>query len=58
MLNIYFGNMLESIYNMAVFKNVYEKWILEPLVKEIIADIDKSIYSVTDRTDKKYISYI
>lgn len=50
--------MLESIYNIAVyFKNVYEKWILEPLVKEIIAD-DKSIYSVTDRTDKKYISYI
>lgn len=44
MLNIYFGNMPESIYNTAVFfKNDYEdEWILNPLVKEMISDVDKS----------------
>ena len=44
MLNIYFGNMPESIYNTAVFfKNDYEdEWILDPLVKEMILDVDKS----------------
>lgn len=45
MLNIYYGDMPEAIYNTAVyFKNVYEEeWIIQPLVKEMIADIDKSI---------------
>ena len=45
MLNIYFGNMPESIYNTAVFfKNDYEdEWILDPLVKEMILDVDKSM---------------
>ena len=44
MLNVYFGNMPESIYNTAVFfKNDYEdEWILDPLVKEIILDVEKS----------------
>lgn len=45
MLNIYFGNMPEAIYNTAVFfKNDYEdEWITDPLVKEMIQDIDHSI---------------
>ena len=44
MLNIYFGNMPDSIYNTTVFfKNDYEdEWILDPLVKEMILDVDKS----------------
>ena len=45
MLNIYYGDMPDAIYNTAVyFKNVYEdEWITQPLSKEMIADIDKSI---------------
>jgi len=45
MLNIYYGDMPEAIYNTAVFfKNVYEDgWITQPLSKEMIADVDKSI---------------
>lgn len=45
MLNIYYGDMPEAIYNTAVFfKNVYEDdWITQTLSKEIIADVDKSI---------------
>ena len=45
MLNVYFGTMPEAIYNTAVFfKNDYEdEWILDPLVKEMILDVDKSM---------------
>ena len=45
MLNIFYGDMPEAIYNTAVFfKNVYEDgWITQPLSKEMIADVDKSI---------------
>lgn len=45
MLNINYGDMPEAIYNTAVyFKNVYEEeWIIQPLAKEMIEDIDKSI---------------
>ena len=44
MLNVFFGNMPEAIYNTAVFfKNDYEdEWILDPLVREMILDVDKS----------------
>ncbi|MBR1758864.1 MAG: DUF4869 domain-containing protein [Lachnospiraceae bacterium] len=44
MLNIYFGNMKEAIYNTAVFfKNDYEdEWIIDPFVKEMIEDVDHS----------------
>lgn len=45
MLNIFYGDMPEAIYNTAVyFKNVYEDgWITAPIAKEMILDIDKSI---------------
>lgn len=45
MLNIFYGDMPEAIYNMAVyFKNVYEdEWITDPLSREMIADVDKSV---------------
>ena len=45
MLKVYYGNMLEAIFNTAVyFKNVYEdKWITDPVAREMILDVDKSI---------------
>lgn len=45
MLNIYYGNMPEVISNTAVyFKNVYEdEWITDPVAREMILDVDKSI---------------
>lgn len=45
MLNIFYGDMPEAIYNTAVyFKNVYEEeWITTSLTEEMIRDIDKSI---------------
>lgn len=45
MLNIFYGDMPDAIYNTAVyFKNVYEdSWITDPFSKEMIADVDKSI---------------
>lgn len=44
MLNIYFGDMPEAIYNTSVyFKNTYkDKWITSPMACEIIKDVDKS----------------
>lgn len=44
MLNIFYGDMPEAIFNTAVyFKNTYEDdWITEPLTKEMIADVDQS----------------
>ena len=45
MLNIFFGDMPEAIYNTAVyFKNVYEdNWITDSFSRKMIRDVDKSI---------------
>ena len=45
MRNIYYGNMPEAIFNTSVyFKNVYEdEWITDPVAREMILDVDKSI---------------
>ena len=45
MLNIFYGKMPEAVFNTAVyFKNAYEDdWILDPMAKEMIFDVDKSI---------------
>lgn len=45
MLNIYYGNMPEAIYNTSVyFKNAYEdSWITDPLTRQMILDVDKSV---------------
>lgn len=45
MLNIYYGKMPEAVFNTAVyFKNAYEDaWITDPVAKEMILDIDKSV---------------
>lgn len=44
MLKIYFGEMQDSIYNTSLyFDNTYEdEWIISPLAKKIIKDIDGS----------------
>ena len=44
MLNIYFGNMEEAIYNPVVyFKNTYQdSWITNERSKAMIKDVDKS----------------
>lgn len=45
MLNIYLGKMEEAIYYPpAYFDNRYEEeWITDPLSKEMIKDVDKSV---------------
>lgn len=45
MLNIYYGNMPEAIFNTSVyFKNAYEDaWITDPVARKMILDVDKSI---------------
>lgn len=44
MLKIYFGDMLEAIYNTEVyFMNVYDdEWITDDFAKEVIKKVDKS----------------
>ena len=44
MLKVFFGDMPEAIYNTAVFfKNDYEDdWITDPMVVEMIRDVDHS----------------
>lgn len=44
MLNVYFGNMPDAIYNTALyFRNVYQDaWITDSMSREIILDVDKS----------------
>ena len=45
MLKIYYGDMKDSIYNTAsYFKYDYEDdWIVDPFVRDMIYDVDKSI---------------
>lgn len=45
MLNVYFGDMPDAIYNTAVyFRNVYQdSWITEKMSREIILDVDGSV---------------
>ena len=44
MLNIYFGDMPEAIYNTEVyFMNVYDdEWIVDDFAKKVIKKVDKS----------------
>ena len=44
MLNIFYGDMKEAVYNTAAyFKYDYEDdWITDPFVKEMIQDVDQS----------------
>ena len=44
MLNIWFGNMEDAIYDTSTyFRHVYrDQWITDPLAVEMIRDVDKS----------------
>lgn len=44
MLNVYFGDMPDAIYNTALyFRNVYQDaWITDSMSREIILDVDNS----------------
>ncbi|MBP5291447.1 MAG: DUF4869 domain-containing protein [Lachnospiraceae bacterium] len=44
MLNVFFGNMPEAIYDTATyFKHAYkDKWITDPMSVEMIRDVDRS----------------
>lgn len=44
MLNVYFGDMPDAIYNTALyFRNVYQDaWITDSMSREMILDVDKS----------------
>ena len=44
MLNIFYGDMKEAVYNTAAyFKYDYEdEWIVDPFVKKMIQDVDQS----------------
>lgn len=44
MLNIFYGNMKEAVYNTAAyFKYDYEdNWIIDPFVEKMIQDVDRS----------------
>lgn len=44
MLNVYFGDMPEEIYNTSLyFDNTYQnRWITDPVSVEIIRDVDRS----------------
>lgn len=45
MLNIFYGDMPDAVYNTAsYFKYDYEdEWIADPFVKDMILDVDKSV---------------
>lgn len=46
MLNIYFGDMPEAVYNTSVYFNyTYEdEWLTSDFAKEVIKKIDKSMF--------------
>lgn len=58
MLNIFYGDMKEAVYNTAsYFKYDYEEdWIVDPMVKEMIQDVDRStvIESLTAQSWVKF----
>ena len=45
MLNIFYGDMPDAVYNTAAyFKYDYEdNWIVDPFVKDMILDVDRSV---------------
>ncbi len=60
MLKIRFGEMPKAIYNTEVyFKNKYtEKWLTDPLAKEMIKDIDGSTVLDGKAIDSPYLGVI
>ena len=60
MLNIFYGDMPEAIYNTsAYFKFNYEKdWITEPRVADMIKDVDNSTVLGTGAIDSPVLGVI
>lgn len=60
MLNIYFGEMPEAIYNTSVyFDNTYlDSWITDDFAKKIIKDVDKSVVISAKMVDSKALGAI
>ncbi|SHI78446.1 protein of unknown function [Butyrivibrio fibrisolvens DSM 3071] len=60
MLNIFYGDMPEAIYNTsAYFKFNYEKdWITEPRVADMIKDVDSSTVLGTGAIDSPVLGVI
>ena len=60
MLKIYFGDMPKAIYNTEVyFKNKYtDKWLLDPLAREMIKSIDNSEVVSGKTIDSPYLGII
>ena len=60
MLHVFLGDMPEAIYSTAVyFKNDYEDdWIVDPFVKEMVLDIDKSVVLASGVIDSPVLGKI
>lgn len=60
MLHIYYGDMPEAIYNTPIyFKNTYrDEWILDPLDRAMIEDVDKSIVIDSGIIDSPFLGKI
>ena len=60
MLNIFYGNMPEAVYNTAAyFKYDYEdSWIVDSFVKEMILDVDRSTVLVSGVIDSPVLGKI
>ncbi len=60
MLNVYFGDMEDSIYNTSsYFKFNYEKeWLDDPEIKEMIKDVDSSVVLGTGAIDSPVMGVI
>lgn len=60
MLNIYFGEMPEAIYNTSLyFDNTYlDSWITDDFAKKIIKDVDKSEVISAKMVDSKALGAI
>ena len=58
MLNIFYGDMKEAVYNTAAyFKYDYEdNWITDPFVKKMIKDVDQSIVLDIAETEDRTIN--
>lgn len=60
MLNIYFGDMEDSVYNTEIyFKNDYDPaWLEDPLVKQMILDVDRSTVLSSGAVDSPVMGII
>ena len=59
MLNIFFGDMPESIYNTSYFNNCYlDKWLNDNFAQEMIKSIDKAVVLSAQAVESKALGVI